>query len=60
MKIDLTLSQPFTIENDPAGFTMPYRTHGKLDRQNMFDRYMKLTIYDKGNHKRFNSMIRII
>jgi hypothetical protein len=60
MNIDLTLSQPYTFENDPRAFVMPYKNYGELDRRNMFDKYMRLSIYDKGTHKRFNSLTRII
>lgn len=38
---------PVVIENDPADFKMPYRLHGRVDRENMMARYMRLENLEK-------------
>ena len=38
---------PSVTENDPADFKMPYRVCGKLDRELMFQRYMRLDNVEK-------------
>jgi hypothetical protein len=38
---------PSVTENDPADFKMPYRVHGKLDRELMLNRYMRLDNVEK-------------
>lgn len=38
---------PAVTENDPADFKMPYRVHGKFDREVIFRRYMRLENSEK-------------